>query len=227
MCRADGSPVAVAGHRPAAHPAFGRTVRQYYRDSWCFHPIYPVVRPRVHPTRKRAAPRPGCARGSRNEVRPVSILPAGSRPVARSGLLESAARRTRMRAASPQSRRGGVHDRCSPPHSGIDPRQVFPTRRRTVVAARDPVQAACEPTQKKSETTGPLVRANADHRVGSNASAPPPRADLTRASANSPPSPRPALMSGVGHDQPAPFRIVVLRIRGHRGYSAGASTTPQ
>lgn len=54
----------------------------------------------------------------------------------------------------------------------------------------------CEPPQKKFETHGLHTHLTAHHRVGSFVSAPPPRADLMRASANSPPSPRPALMSG-------------------------------
>lgn len=52
--------------------------------------------------------------------------------------------------------------------------------------------------QKNSRTRCPDSHTIGIRRVGSSASAPPPRADLTRASANSPPSPRPAPMSGVG-----------------------------
>ncbi len=79
---------------------------------------------------------------------------------------------------------------------------TFDSFRRTAPASegapRHPRWESCDRHQKKSESTRPLIRANTDHRVGSNASAPPPRADLMRASANSPPSPRPALMSGPG-----------------------------
>ncbi len=57
----------------------------------------------------------------------------------------------------------------------------------------------CDRRRKKFETLGPLVRAFSRNRVGSVPSAPPPRVDLMRASANSPPSPRPALISGIRH----------------------------
>lgn len=73
----------------------------------------------------------------------------------------------------------------------------WPTTVPTTTPHNAPTPARhCDPHRKKFETLGPLVRAFSRYRVGSVPSAPPPRADLTRASANSPPSPRPALISG-------------------------------
>lgn len=60
---------------------------------------------------------------------------------------------------------------------------------------RTPVEVTVNRRRKKFETRRFDAHTNANLRVGSVSSAPPPRADFTRASANSPPSPRPALMS--------------------------------
>jgi hypothetical protein len=68
--------------------------------------------------------------------------------------------------------------------TGIDP-----NRRRGFQAI---TSRAGKPTPQIFESADPRVHTITDHRVGSFSSAPPPRADPTRASANSPPSPRPA-----------------------------------
>lgn len=54
------------------------------------------------------------------------------------------------------------------------------------------IKQKVSPPKKSWKSGPPHAHTIGDHRVGSFRSAPPPRADLTRASANSPPSPRPA-----------------------------------